>query len=969
MKNIPGKIFIFLTLLFFAADFRAQLTVSAPPQTVCPGQVISLTAQWPNVSIISLSITVPPGGSATNGGNLGNNPSFTVSATNTGFQNFTLVGAGTDINGPVTGTVVFQLNVQNPAPLTIGNQIDYCPGTSATLVAQAGGSSYNITGPGYNVSNLPSNIITIPNLGPGNSGTYTITSVGACTVSGTTQINVGPNNQIIVNTTSNVCQGASVNLNAALIGGGNWAWTHLGVTVSNAPNWQINNITPSQGGAYFVSASYVVNGNPNATCTRTNVVQVNVVQTSPVSVAASPANIVCQGDKMGLSAAAGSNPVGYQWVGPAGFGPVSIANPTINPVGPNNAGVYTVTAFFTNNFITCPINNTISVQIVPVAAPVINMPSNVCQNAQVNLTASAGANVIGWEWFGPSYSSNLQTNTIDSIQPNRSGTYYVIAKYGIGTTTCAVTSAPHQLNVVQVNTVSVIPPQQVCQPNHGYLQSNATGANSYTWTGPNGFGAPGSNAVVYYPTPAASGIYTVTAFFGGGNISCPSSNTVQLIVNPVLTFKLESKYERCFNDTLTIFGPDGASSYSWTSSTGLTSNSKDIYFPSVQPKNAGTYTVNVSLGPCITSGSTTVVVRTPISWTLTPKSRTVCKGDTVVLEAGVTGGSDAIGFKWNPGVYLNTPIGSFQKFVPQGSVQYNLIAWDMACPAYSLGHSFDITVNTAPKSQLQLPVSQGCAPFCMDYFADPIGGDVGIITYDFGGLRQYQRDTLNNFCLDAGTYSLTVHIKGTNGCLESFPYPYPIIVHERPAPSISWSPETPTTSDEVVFNASYKNGPPAYSNWVFSGGLPVGVVDSLLPVPGADTTNERNPVRKYESFGKYPVMIISRDANECIDTVVAFVDIIDDMQVFIPNSFTPNGDGINDRFGVKGQGMKADAFSMELFDRWGTSIYFTNDINAHWDGTKDGTKAKDDVYSYRIRVVGMNGEGRREYYGHFSLIK
>jgi gliding motility-associated-like protein len=109
--------------------------------------------------------------------------------------------------------------------------------------------------------------------------------------------------------------------------------------------------------------------------------------------------------------------------------------------------------------------------------------------------------------------------------------------------------------------------------------------------------------------------------------------------------------------------------------------------------------------------------------------------------------------------------------------------------------------------------------------------------------------------------------------------------------------------------------------------------------------------------------------NECIDTVVKFLEVIDDLQVFIPNSFTPNGDGVNDRFGVKGQGVRTENFTMDLSDRWGNLLFSTRDINDSWDGMIRGIKAHDGVYLYRVRVVGMNGEGRREFVGHFTLLK
>jgi gliding motility-associated-like protein len=97
--------------------------------------------------------------------------------------------------------------------------------------------------------------------------------------------------------------------------------------------------------------------------------------------------------------------------------------------------------------------------------------------------------------------------------------------------------------------------------------------------------------------------------------------------------------------------------------------------------------------------------------------------------------------------------------------------------------------------------------------------------------------------------------------------------------------------------------------------------------------------------------------------------VIDEMTVFIPNSFTPNGDGTNDVFNVKGLGFKLEGFSMELFDRWGHSMFFTKDVAKGWDGTVKGQPAQDGVYIYKIKAIGVNGEGKKEYIGHVTLMK
>jgi gliding motility-associated-like protein len=963
------RAFLILCLFFSAFYSSGQIQVSG--YTACPNQIVTVTATWNNVTANSLTLVIPAGGSGQT--NLGNSLTFTISHTGPPNPNttFTLMGSGSGSSGTTTSSTQFVLTINVPPALSFtngANNGNYCPGQNANIIAPPGGDYYLVTGPGVGTSvSFPSNIISFGPLISGGPSVYSIVSVGSCTMSGTTTINVAPNNQITVNTTSNVCLGGTVGLTANLLNSvGTYTWLdQYGNEVSNGPsNHTINNIQLTQGGTYTVFSAVAFNG---IECPRFATTTVNVVATSPIIVSASPSNYLCQGDKLTLAAGAGASAVSYSWTGPAGFSS-PLPGPIINSIAPPNAGVYSVTAYFTNNFTTCTTYTNITISVVPVTPPVIFMPASVCQNANITFSALAGSGAT-YEWFGPGFSFIGQTASINTVQPSNSGTYYVTAKYGSSaTTTCASTSST-QLNVIQVNTVSVIPPTPVCQPDNAHLQANATGAIAYNWVGPNSYSASGANVTIYYPLPSASGVYTVTASFGGGNLICKNTNTVSLTVNPVLNFSLVPRQQGCYNSYMEVKGPSGATTYTWTSSTGYISNSKDIVFNSIQPINAGTYTLNVNLGPCITSASTTIEVLTPISFTLKPQSRTVCRGDTVVMEGGVTGGSENYAYIWNPSVFLDSPTGPLKKIVPTGSVIYNLIAHDIACPNFTLSHSFSVNVNQPPQPVMELPRTNGCTPFTM--VLDPgTGDDAAITTFDFGGSKQYQPDTIP-FKLtinEPGTYTLRVLSKGKNGCSGTYEFPYPIEVRPGPGSDIYWSPEKPTTTDEITFYASYKSDPITYFNWSFSGGIPSDSAAAVDP-PSADTSNAKNPTRKYENYGKYPVMLISRNEYECTDTVVKFMDVIDDMNIYIPNSFTPNGDGINDMFFVKGMGLKSEGFTMELCDRSGSTFFKTKDITEAWDGKINGQIAMGGVYVYKIRVVGMNGEGRKEYVGYFTLIR
>jgi len=188
----------------------------------------------------------------------------------------------------------------------------------------------------------------------------------------------------------------------------------------------------------------------------------------------------------------------------------------------------------------------------------------------------------------------------------------------------------------------------------------------------------------------------------------------------------------------------------------------------------------------------------------------------------------------------------------------------------------------------------------------------------------------------------------------------PIVVFPKPHSDFDWLPQVITTcNNQVTFNPLAKYGLITNLNWLFNGS----------GINGYDSTNVNNHQRVFEAIGKYPVMLVQRTEHGYIDTVIKIIEVTDEMNVFIPNSFTPNGDGTNDIFNVKGLGFKLKGFSMELFDRWGHSMFFTKDVTKGWDGTLKGQPAQDGVYVYKIKAVGSNGEGKKEYIGHVTLMK
>jgi gliding motility-associated-like protein len=239
-------------------------------------------------------------------------------------------------------------------------------------------------------------------------------------------------------------------------------------------------------------------------------------------------------------------------------------------------------------------------------------------------------------------------------------------------------------------------------------------------------------------------------------------------------------------------------------------------------------------------------------------------------------------------------------------------------------------------------------------------GSAEQVTYSFGNNNVVEGDSVS-ICLMAGQHFMKIATLGKNGCKGEFDYEVPITVFPKPGADFGWSPETPNTSNnQVTFLPTVKNGKTLTYEWEFTNSTNVG---------GVDTASVRNPSKTYDNNGKFPAMLVVTNEYGCVDTVYKSIIIEEDVHVYIPNTFTPNDDNVNDVFNIKGLGLKPEGYHMEIYDRWGTLVYSTKDINKGWDGTIKGAKGADGVYIYNVSVIGGNGVGKKDFKGHVTLLK
>jgi gliding motility-associated-like protein len=142
--------------------------------------------------------------------------------------------------------------------------------------------------------------------------------------------------------------------------------------------------------------------------------------------------------------------------------------------------------------------------------------------------------------------------------------------------------------------------------------------------------------------------------------------------------------------------------------------------------------------------------------------------------------------------------------------------------------------------------------------------------------------------------------------------------------------------------------------------------------PDGDTTYQKNPKKQIPSkyYGDTIIMIAEFGTN-CADTAFGFVYLPDSLdKLEVPNVFTPNNDGLNDVFEIKGVSSQCNETSVYIYNRWGQLYYQNNVSYFQWDG-KDikGIEAPEGVYFYMLKTKKLNTGKEDELHGTLTLIR
>lgn len=472
---------------------------------------------------------------------------------------------------------------------------------------------------------------------------------------------------------------------------------------------------------------------------------------------------------------------------------------------------------------------------------------------------------------------------------------------------------------ITVEDYAVIPDYSFCELSPAQiLTANPPGG---TWSGA---GFLDGQSGLFDPQLLSVGLHPIEYTAPSG---CVSYDTVEIILREEVSISgVDQVY--CFKDTVINVGiaPLGGTFYI----NGVVS------LPTFNPSQLGTGTHELyytrGTGPCGSDERIFFSVTAPIIGVASPPD-SICYGENAVIAATASGGTGTLSASWDQGLGFG-----FSHIVnPPVSTVYTITVTDGCSDPYSTSamlfvhQPFDIDVLTGPAVCYEDTSYVEIVPPVADQYAvywqlDTIYEDVHLD----GKPGLYQAEVIELFSGCKQVYDLSI------------PGPPPLSANFSVIPNQTCVDIIDNTVQIIDLSTGYTEG------WIDYG-------DGTGPMPyvqGEVISHD------YDAIGEFTIRLLLTNELGCTDSLTRQVCVENRVVIFVPNVFSPNGDGVNDEVRVEAYGLGDVLWS--VFSRFGEKVFETNSLDVVWDGTHRGKTLNPGVFVvhvvYTDQATGESGE-------------
>ena len=321
-----------------------------------------------------------------------------------------------------------------------------------------------------------------------------------------------------------------------------------------------------------------------------------------------------------------------------------------------------------------------------------------------------------------------------------------------------------------------------------------------------------------------------------------------------------------------------------------------------------------------------------------------CPRLAVGINPTVSGGWPTLNYNWTDGVTgLNR-----SNLLPADTTTYTIEVTD-SCGQVVVDDVV-VHIHHDPIADFQVN-GPFCDPALVPFInlSQPGSGTLMTFQWDLdGGLTTGDANPTSVYY--NGTYSATLIVTNAFNCSDTVTKPFVVLPTPQVVPT--FSPQNPNMLDPLV---------------TFIDASQPDIISRQWTIIGETSSTDSIFSYYFNRAGNYTGVLVVTNSSGCTDSIQFPIRIKDETSIYIPNAFTPNGDGLNELFTAYGVNWRT--FQMWIFDRWGKELYFSNNPEKGWNGLDPttGEVMAQGVYVYRIRIVD-NSNKPKVFLGHVNLL-
>lgn len=459
------------------------------------------------------------------------------------------------------------------------------------------------------------------------------------------------------------------------------------------------------------------------------------------------------------------------------------------------------------------------------------------------------------------------------------------------------------------------------------------------------------------------GAYTLTYSLGG---VCPNSSSIIMTITdttPTATYTYSNTvFCQSGTNPYVVYNSGGSAGIFSATPIGLVFEHVNTGEIDIAASTPGTYLITNTIpasGNCLMATANTIItINGAPSITGTPVSQTICTGSTasVALSSSMTGtnytwvanATGVTGASAGNGTTISQTL-----TVPglnQGNVAYIVTPSVNGCVGDTV--IVIVTVNPLPTigTLLMTITSANCNDSAGSILGLAVPQGLNLTTMVWINSTGDTVSTVNVELTAAAPGSYTLHVSDQYGCANTAG---PFVVGSTSNVQSAFTADPLTGDSPLSVNFTNQSTNAVNYIWYFGNDDSSTVIDPTYLITSTG--------------GNYQVCLVAFNSFSCTDTSCVTVEITETSSFIVPNVFTPNGDGVNDVFIIKGVAL--ETLEAEIYNRWGEKIFEWHGANGGWDGRMaTGAMASDGTYYF---IVKAKGKDDIEYFekGSFTLIR